>query len=227
MAIIKIIPGANFTQQLQDGVLKFGGTNIDNRVALNFKQISSEIGSFIADIAANTDVMKSLKGQGSEDLGAHFGLSSSDSAGLVDGMLNIIRNSVTIGSITAGNKKTITIRAVESDFQKFLELPGASYVSKPSDITIPLMQWMLLDPSIDASTAAYQIVFSGDKFFRSKNSRSGRAIMVSLQKMGGGAGYILPSIISRMGGGANFIENVISQPGIAQKCAEIVIGKIR
>lgn len=229
MAIIKILPGSNFDKQLSEGALKFGSIAANNRVALNFKQIASDVGNFIADTASQTEVMKSLRGQGGVDLPAHFGLSDGDANGLVEGMLNIIRESVVVGFNTqhANGRGTIIIQAIESDFQKFLELPGAKYVSQPSNIIIPVMEWMLLDPSIDASTAAYQIVFSGDKFFRSKNSRSGRAIMVSLQKMGGGAGYVLPSIISRMGGGANFIENAISQPGIAQKCAEIVVGKLK
>jgi len=227
MAIIKIIPGAAFDQQLRTGCLKFGSIAANDRVALNFKQIASEIGNFIAEVASQTEVMKSLRGQGGTDLGAHFGLSDSDSAGLVQGMLDIIRNSVTLGFISQGDKRTITIRAIESDFQKFLGLPGASYVSQPSSITIPLMQWMLLDPTIDSSTAAYAIVFSGESHFRSKNSRSGRAIMVELKKLGGGGtSYVLPSIISQTGG-ANFLEFAVGQAGVAQKCAQIVIDRIR
>jgi len=228
MAILRLIPGVAFDKQLTAGVSKFGSIAVNDRVALNFKSIAASIGEFIANIASQTEVMKSLRGQGGTDLGAHFGLSDSDSAGLVQGMLDIIRNSVTLGFISQGDKRTITIRAIESDFQKFLGLPGASYVSQPSSITIPLMQWMLLDPTIDSSTAAYAIVFSGESHFRSKNSRSGRAIMVELKKLGGGGtSYVLPSIISQMGGGANFLEFAISQQGVAEKCAEILIGKLK
>jgi len=225
MAIIKILPGSNFDKQLSEGALKFGSIAVNNRIALNFKQIASEVGNFLANTAAQTDVMKSLRGAGSVDLPAHFGLNDGQAESLVDGMLEIIRNSVVVGFNTqhANGRGTIIIQAVESDFQKFLALPGASYVSQPSDVTIPLMQWMLLDPSIDASTAAYQIVFE-----TSSRSRSGRALMVHLSKLGGspGTGYVLPSIISQTGG-ANFLEFAISQEGVAQKVADLVIGKLK
>lgn len=230
MAIIKIIPGANFTKQLEDGVTRFGSIAVNNRVALNFKRIANEVGNYIANVAGQTDVMKSLRGQGSEDLPAHFGLSNGDANGLVDGMLNIIRGSVVVGFNTqhANGRGTIIIQAIEGDFQKFLSLPGASYVSQPSNITIPVVQWMLLDPTIDPSTAAYAIVFEGSNHFSSKNSRSGRAIMVSLQALGGsaGGGYVLPDIISKTGG-ANFLELAVGQPGVAEKCAQIVLDRIR
>lgn len=229
MAILKIIPGSNFDAQLVAGVIKYGSININDRVALNFKSIASEVGNFLAHTASQTDVMKSLRGAGSVDLPAHFGLSDSEAAGLVEGMLQIIRNSVVVSFNTqhANGRGTIIIQAIKSDFQEFLALPNASYVSQPSNITIPLVSWMLLDPSIDPSTAAYAIVFNGDNMFDSKSSRSGRAIMVTLKRLGGGTSYTLPSIISQMSGGANFIENAISQPGIAQKVADLVIGKLK
>lgn len=229
MAILKIIPGAGFDQQLIKGVSKFGSIAVNDRVALNFKQIASEIGNFIANVAEQTEVMKSLKGQGGVDLPAHFGLSDGDANGLVNGMLEIIKNSVTLGFISQGDKRTITIRAIESDFQKFLELPGASYVSHPSNVTIPLMQWMLLDPSIDPSTAAYNIVFKGDKYDQAiaKHSRSGRALMITLKSLGGTVGYTLPDIISKGGAGKNFIEFALSQENVAVGSAKILIDRIK
>lgn len=224
MAIIKIIPGAGFTKQLEDGCVRFGSIALNNRVALNFKQIASEIGIFLANIAAQTDVMRSLRGGGSIDLPAHLGLNDSQSIGLVEGMLDIIRNSVVVGFTTQGGsgRGTINIKAIESDFQKFLELPEASYVSQPSNITIPIMTWLMLDPSVDVGAAAYQIVFGS-----SSRSRSGRALMVSLKSLGGGGtGYVLPSIISQTGG-ANFLEFAIGQQGVAQKVAQLVVDKIK
>lgn len=232
MAIIKIVPGENFSSQLENGTIKYGSIALNNRLALNFKSIASEVGNFLASTASQTDVMKSLRGggEGSVDLPAHLGLNDSQSIGLVEGMLNIIRNSVVVAFNTqhANGRGTIIIQAIESDFQKFLELPGAKYVSQPSNIIIPVMEWMMLDPGIDVGAASYQIVFSGDANFRGKNSRSGRAIMVSLQKMGGtgGSGYVLPSIISQTGG-ANFLEFAIGQQGVAQKVAQLVIDKIK
>lgn len=229
MAIIKIIPGAGFTKQLEDGCVRFGSIALNNRVALNFKQIASEVGNFLATVAGQSDVMKSLRGGGSVDLPAHFGLSDGDANGLVEGMLNIIRGSVVVGFTTQGSngRGTINIKAVQADFQEFLALPGASYISKPSNITIPVVEWMLLNPTVDSSTAAYAIVFSGDNMFNSKSSRSGRAIMVTLKRLGGGTSYVLPDIISKGSLGNNFIEFALSQEGVARKCAEIVIAKIK
>lgn len=227
MATIKIIPGAGFTKQLEDGCVRFGSVAINNRVALNFKSIAGEIGNYIATVFSATDVAKSLRGQGGVDLPAHLGLSDNDAQRLVEGMLNIIRESVVVGFNTqhANGRGTIIIQAIESDFQKFLELPGAKYVSQPSNIIIPVMAWMMLDPSIDIGAASYQIVFSGDANFRGKNSRSGRAIMVELSKLGGGTPYLLPDIIAKTGG-TNFLEFAISQPGVAQKVAQLVINKL-
>jgi hypothetical protein len=228
MIKLTVVPSAQFDKQLEEGVVKYGSIAINNRIAFTFKQIASEVGNFIANTVSQTDVMKALRGQGGEDLPAHFGLSDGDANGLVEGMLDIIRNSVEVAFNTQNSdgRGTIIIRAVESDFQKFMALPGAQYVSQPSNITIPVMEWMLFDPSIDIGAAAYQIVFQGDKNFHSENSRSGRAIMVSLEKLGGGGGYVLPSIISQTGG-ANFLEFAIAQKGVAQNVAQIVIDRIK
>jgi len=66
MAIIKIIPGANFNKQLEEGCVRFGSVAINNRVALNFKNMINKIGDVIIAALNTTEVVKSLRGQGGD-----------------------------------------------------------------------------------------------------------------------------------------------------------------
>jgi len=223
--IIKIKPATGFDEQLRKGVSSRMIKSLDNRLAINAQKIFEDIGDYIAGVFEKTDVVRSLRGKGSVDLPAHFGLSDSSANELVDGMVNIIINSVSLGSIIKPNGGSLTIKAVKTDWESYLSLPGAQYISKPSNATIPVLAWMLIDPTIDIGQAAYQIVFEGSPGFNVKVSRSGRAIMKSLESLGGGGGYVLPSIISKSGG-ENFIEFAIGQPNVAQRAAEILIERI-
>lgn len=225
MAIIRIQPGAGFETQLREGVSTNMFKILDGKFALNAQKIFEQVGDYIVSIFEKTDVVKSLRGNGSVDLPAHFGLTDGQANELVDGMSHILVNSVSLQSKITANGGSLIIKAIEADFQKFLALPGASYISQPSNIEIPIMRWMLLDPSLDPSTAAYEIVFSGENHFNAKNSRSGRAIMVLLSKLGGGTSYVLPSIISQISG-ENFIHFAIGQPGVAENIALIVMTKL-
>jgi len=235
MAVLKLIPTAQFEKQLENGVVKFGSIDINNRLALNFKQIASDIGDYIGGVFNQTEVAKSLRGIGSVDLPAHFGLTDSLANELVDGMLNIIKNSVVIAFNTrhSDGRGTIMIQAIETDWQKYTELPGAKYVSINSKsntaITIPVVEWMLIDPTIDIGQANYNIVFQGGSHDKAiaRSSRSGRAIMISLKALGGTTGYVLPDIISKGTLGQNFIEFAIGQEGVAQKVAELCINRIK
>jgi hypothetical protein len=226
MAILKIVPGVQFTKQLEEGCVRFGSIAINNRVALRFKQMINKVGDLIINVLNSTEVVKSLRGQGGIDLPAHFGLSDGDANGLVEGMFDLIRNSIIVGFDTKSNRGTITLKIIDTEWEKYTSLPGAQYISQPSSVTIPVVKWLLISPDLDPSTAAYQIVFEGSNMFRSKNSRSGRAIMVHLSKLGGGNSYVLPDIIAKTGG-QNFIEGSIGQVGIAQRCAQIVIDEIK
>lgn len=231
MANLNLIPSKRFTGQLKKGVLREGSKQLISRVVFNASKINQRVGDLLVSVFNETPVVAALKGQTSEDLPAHFGLTDGQAISLVEGMAQVIRQSVQIGSKLVGGKRAIiSIRAIEADFVQFLAIPGASYISKPSNTLIPVIEWMLIDPNIDIGQAAYDIVFSGDfnnKFdaIIHKVSRSGRAIMVELEKLGGSGGYVLPEIV-RGGLGNNFIEFAIRQPGIAQKAIEIVIGSV-
>jgi len=182
----------------------------------------------------NTAVAKALRGYGSEDLRAHLGLSDSTANALVDGMGDLIRSSVRLlsrgGGTTVGTRVSLRIQAIEKDWSNYLNLPGAQYISSPSNITIPVVKWLLMDPTIDVGAAAYQICFLGDDqkidARIQRVSRSGRAIMLSLATLGGGGGYVLPAIISGQAG-QNFIELALGQKGVAAEAAKILMKKVR
>ena len=122
------------------------------------------------------------------------------------------------------------IQAVSKDWDRYLSLPGAQYLSQPSNVVVPVVEWLLVNPNIDIGQAAYDIVFKGEgsQFDAriQKASRSGRAIMVSLDSLGGSDGYVLPSIVSGQSG-QNFIEYTLGQQGVAKKAAAILMKKVR
>jgi hypothetical protein len=227
--IFKIEPTSQLMTQLTKGVKREGSKIWAGRAMARAPAIRASIGTMLVKKFNNTVVAKALRGQGSEDLPAHFGLSDSTANALVDGMAELIRNSVRTLSQSAGDIISLRIQAVETDWNNYLSLPGAHYVSHPSIVVIPVVKWLLIDPSIDIGQAAYDIVFEGEneKFNAhiQKVSRSGRAIMVSLETLGGGGGYVLPSIISGQAG-QNFIEMTLGQPGVAQEAAIILMKRV-
>ena len=226
MAIIRIKPGAGFDQQLRDGVSTSMFKMLDGKFALNAQKIFEKIGDYIVDIFEKTDVVKSLRGNGSVDLPAHFGLSDEQAEGLVNGMSNIIMNSIVLQSHVRPNGGSLIIKVIKTDWENYLSLPGAQYISQPSNATIPVLEWMLINPNIDIGQAAYSIVFEGEPRFNAKVSRSGRAIMASLNSLGGGGtGYVLPDII-RKSGSSNFIEFAICQPQVAENIGLLVMTKL-
>lgn len=216
--------------QLEIGVRREGSRLWGRSAIVNGSAISLGIGKMLVKKFEDTTVAKSLRGQGSEDLPAHFGLSDSTANALADGMAELIRSSVQIVSKRDGHSVSLRIQAISTDWNKYLTLPGAQYTSNPSNITIPVARWLLIDPSIDIGQAAYDIVFKGEESKMDaqiqKVSRSGRAIMVSLEKLGGGGGYVLPSIVSGQAG-QNFIEYTLGQKGVAIEAAHILMKKVR
>lgn len=220
---------AKTMSQLTRGVKSEGSKIWSMRALAKAAIISKKIGSMLVSKFNNSAVAQALRGQSSEDLPAHFGLSDGMAKALADGMAGLIRNSVQILTRGTGKSVSITIKAIEDSWNEYLSLPGAHYVSHPSNITIPVARWLLIDPNIDIGQASYDIVFSGeDSRFDvriQKVSRSGRAIMVSLSALGGGGGYVLPGIVSGQGG-QNFIEYTLGQKGVAFEAASILIKQV-
>lgn len=216
--------------QLTNGVRQEGSKAMVSRIFANGQSIAKDISLMLISKFNESAVAKSLRGQGQEDLAAHFGLTDVTANALVDGMADLLGNSVQIGGSNTAGVASVRIQAVDTDWNKYLSLPGARHISQPSNIEIPVIKWLLIDPDIDIGQAAYDIVFEGESSqFDAriqKVSRSGRAIMVSLDALGGGGGYVLPSIVSGHGG-ENFIEHTLGQKGVALAAANIVMKKIR
>lgn len=229
MASFKIEIPSTFQSQLRSGVAKNTTDQIFARIGFTASNILKQVSDLLVNIFESTEVAQSLRGNGSEDLAAHFGLSSSEANSLVEGMSSIIYNSVNLITQKTGDTGIIQIKAIDTNYSEFLSLPGAEYASQPSNIIIPVMRWLLIDPDIDIGAGAYDIVFLGKNAKLDARiervSRSGRAIMVELEKLGGGSGYVLPAIV-RGNAGANFIEYVLRQSGVAQQVAEIIIKNI-
>jgi len=221
----KLKTSAGFTRDLRRGVLQATSRKALRKVSRRSRRLRERIGQILVTAFDSTAVARGLRGDGTSDLAAHFGLTDSQASRLADNMGNVIRNSVRIMVRQFRLRGAVQIRAVESDFTDFLTLPNASYISQQSGITIPVMQWLLIDPNIDIGQAAYNIVFSGEsgRFDTRINrvSRSGRAIMVKLSQLGGSSGYVLPAIV-RGDMGGNFIELALSQKGIARQIGQIV-----
>jgi len=227
--IMRLEFASNTKAQLTKGVIKYGSRAFARSVIARGQIITTAIATMLIKVFNKSDVAKALRGQGGTDLPAHFGLSDSEANSLADGMAGIIGRSVRLVSRRTGGSVSIRIQAVKRDWNEYLSLPGAEYMSRPSNITIPIAKWLLIDPTIDIGQAAYDIVFLGeDKKIDvriQRASRSGRAIMVSLDSLGGSGGYVLPGIVSGLGG-QNFIEYTLGQPGVAKEAATILMSKI-
>jgi len=226
---IRVVPTMNFNSQLFKGVLREGSKTWARRAMAKASTTSQKIGRMLVTTFNNTPVAKSLRGQGPEDLPAHFGLTNSMANALADGMAELIRSSVRILSRGSAKEVSLRIQAVPRDWNSYLALPGAQYVSSPSSVVIPVVRWLLMDPTIDIGQAAYDIVFRGENqqldVRIQKVSRSGRAIMVSLKALGGTGGYVLPDIISGQSG-QNFIEYSLGQPHVAEDAAKILMATV-
>jgi len=224
-----LTPTAAFRSQLEVGVSKGASQLWLNRIQQRASTIGNEVGNLLSAKFNLSLVARALRGQSAEDLPAHFGLTDTQAHGLVEGMANLIKGSVHFEIGIRYNRGFLRIQAVKRDWAAYLALPGAQYVSSPSNITIPVMRWLLMDPTIDIGQAAYDIVFSGENASLDariqKVSRSGRAIMVSLEQLGGDGGYVLPSIIAG-NLGENFIEYTLGRDRTASEVAQIVMKKV-
>lgn len=220
---------SNTMAQLNKGVINHGSRAFARSVISRGQVITTAIATMLIKVFNKSEVAKALRGQGGTDLPAHFGLSDSVASSLANGMAVLIGQSVRLVSKRTGGSVSIRIQAVRRDWNEYLSIPGAEYRSQPSNITIPVARWLLVDPTIDIGQAAYDIVFLGEDnkldVRIQKASRSGRAIMVSLDSLGGSGGYVLPGIVSGHGG-QNFIEYTLGQPGIAKEAANILMSKI-
>lgn len=216
--------------QMTRGVKIWGSRIMGYVIMANGMNIGNEINAMLATTLENSDVIKSLRGKGTEDLPAHLGLSDMRANALANGIIELIQTGMTIEQRSENDIISIRINAVQKNWEEYLKIPGAEYISHPSNIIIPVVKWLLIDPGIDIGQAAYDIVFEGeDKHYDvriQQASRSGRAIMVALKALGGGSGYVLPDIISGHMG-ENFIEYTLCQSSVIDKIAKIIMKRVQ
>lgn len=221
---------AGASQQLAEQIKKQLGQMVWNRFLLRSKPILDEVGNMLAARFLQTDVAVALlHPTGDNDcLVGHLGLTHELAKGLCDGMQNLIRNSV---KASPGNGEIVVqIKAVAKDWDAYRALPGAAYISKPSGRTIPVVDWLLVNPNIDVGQAEYDIAWKGEwgKASNFRNSRSGYAIMVHEKKWGQNwhGPWVLPTWVHSVGG-KNFIEYALGQEGVAKEVLAIVTKQMR
>ncbi len=193
--------------------------------------ILGQIRQLLVSSVANTDVFAGLQGafpnDPDKDLQASFGLTSSQAASITQNMLSIIAGSVkdTIVGSEGNTLFIVEIKAIDDKFNEFLSLPGASFVSTPSNSVVPWMTWLLIDPftSIDK---AFGIVFQqGLSVSDLGRSRSGRALMRKLGVLlNSGQLVDIPYFVPALGrpqGPINFIADVVNSDKVKQRIINI------
>lgn len=243
----------NLEAQLRNAAREAIQKQVNDRMVSRMSAIKAELGGFMKGVFNETEVARCLRGEGSTDLAAEFGLTDAQAYGLAEGMANLLAKSVRV--FPGDSNMLISVQALPNDFSEFLNLPGASYVSQPSNLTIPVMKWMLMDPSIDFAGAKYDIMYAdwaGSTVEEAKNwgndkasksakhklnkladsftsrSRSGRAIMVRVARLKAlnlphHEGGYILPAIVRGHAGQNFIEYAICQPDVAKGMLGIVM----
>ncbi len=122
--------------------------------------ILGQIRQLLVSSVANTDVFAGLQGafpnDPDKDLQASFGLTSSQAGSVTQNMLNIISQSVkdTIVGSQGTTLFIVEIKAIDDKFNEFLSIPGASFVSQPSNSAVPWMTWLLINPFVDFPSTA-------------------------------------------------------------------------
>ena len=223
---ISVIPSSQFETQLREGVLVSMRKKLQTCMSIWAEQIQIDVGQFLKHVFDQTEVAKGLRGSGTIDLAAHFGLSSEAAVAMADGMGALIEHSVRVGTLK-GTDIRIGIRAIKDDWDMFMRLPNAAYISG-GGFTIPVMQWLLVDPYVDWDDAVYGIIFNGGGSASQARSfiqsRSGKAIMI---RAGGNVSPWVVPYICVGPNGTNFIEYTLGQPGVARQCAEFVFDVLK
>jgi len=193
---------------------------IRDGILANRHTIEQKIKKLLLSIFLATDVARSLRGAGSEDLGAHLGLTDRQSVQLHNALAAKVSDWIAIDA----HRFAVSISAVSADWPSYLALPNASYVSHPSEIRVPVLEWLLIDPNIDIGQAQYYIKFGHGEMLN--GSRSGRAVMRKIVgDPGDGSPYLLPAIVSG-GAGKNFIEYAFAGQEVAEQVMALALSSL-
>jgi len=190
--------------------------------------IKNEITQIIVKAIATSDAFKGLTGNfpndPERDLQAHFGLNSSTSSAAAASILQIAAKSVRFTESKGKGIFSINFKAIEDSFSEFLNVPGGTFVSEPSGATVPWITWLLINPNVDLPQG-FNIVFAnGLSSQEIRSSRSGRALMRSVDSItsGGitiGGIYAIPDI--GRGGKQNFIFRAISNKAVQNEIIKV------
>ncbi len=192
--------------------------------------ILTQVRQIIINAVAQSEAFRALQGafpnDPARDLQAHFGLSSSDAERAAQNILEVVGRSVVLetGSGGSGVLK-INIHAIERSFTEFLNVPGGTFISEPSGATVPWITWLLVNPNVDLPKG-FNIVFTNGLSSQDiRSSRSGRALMKSLDSIvsGGisvGGIYAIPEI--GRGGAQNFISKAINSNKVRAQIIDIL-----
>lgn len=226
---IQIIPTNQFDAQFAIGVRREAASKITKKIIGSVGAIKKSVGEVLVVIFRNTPVVQGLTGGGAVDLQAHLGLRPGEGSSFAAGMQNVILDEINITTSNDPNK-IIKLTAIDASYSRMIVLPGASHTNQQTGTTVPVGEWILVDPDIDIGQAAFDIVFKGGeggKFDKAiqQGSRSGRAIMVALQSLGGGPGYVLPAVV-RGDGGKNFIEVAMQTQKVADRIGQIILRRL-
>ena len=192
--------------------------------------ILTQISQVIVNAVAQSEAFKALQGafpnDPARDLQAHFGLSSSDAARATKSILDIVAKSVELETSVSGRSiLKINIHAIDTSFVEFLNVPGGTFVSEPSGATIPWITWLLINPNVDLPQG-FNIVFTNGLSSQDiRSSRSGRALMKSVDAItsGGiniGGIYAIPDI--GRGGAQNFISRALNNSKVQKQITNIL-----
>ncbi len=192
--------------------------------------IINEIKAIVVAAIANSDVFKGLNGgfpgDPERDLQAHFGLNNSAASAATTSILNVAANSIRFTEKKGRSVFSINIRAINDSFAEFLNVPGGTFVSEPSGATVPWITWLLINPNVDIPQG-FNIVFSsGLSSQEIRSSRSGRALMRSLDSIlsnGATIGgiYAVPAVAR--GGKQNFIVRAINTKGVQTEVTNVFV----
>ncbi len=205
------------------------------RIIFNRKKgnIKNEITQIIVKAIATSNAFKGLIGSfpndPERDLQAHFGLSGAAASSAGASILQIAAKSVKFTESKGTGIFSINFRAIEDSFSEFLNVPGGTFVSEPSGATVPWITWLLINPNVDLPQG-FNIVFAnGLSSQEIRSSRSGRALMRSLDSIlsGGvtiGGIYAVPDI--GRGGRQNFIFRAVNNKIVENEIIKVFIRNI-
>jgi hypothetical protein len=192
--------------------------------------IVNEIRQIIVTAIARSDAFKGLLGgfpnDPERDLQAHFGLNTGTASAAGASILEIAAKSVRFTTNKGTGIFSINIRAIEDSFSEFLNVPGGTFISEPSGSTVPWITWLLVNPNIDIPQG-FNIVFAnGLSSQELRSSRSGRALMRSLDAIlsnGATIGgiYAVPGI--GRGGKQNFIFRAIDNKAVQNEIINVFV----